>query len=76
MPSVIGFFFAIVFLGAAVKISFAILKLIFGVIGVVLLVTVFPVIVLPFMAVFGVFSLLFFPILIIGGLILVIKLIF
>ncbi|MBN2287237.1 MAG: hypothetical protein JXQ26_08920 [Tissierellales bacterium] len=76
MPSLIGFFFAIVFLGAAVKISFAILKLIFGVIGVVLLVTVFPVVVLPFMALFGVFNLIIIPLLIIGGLVLVIKLIF
>jgi hypothetical protein len=38
--------------------------------------TVFPVIVLPFLALFSLFSFLIVPLLVIGGVILVLKLIF
>jgi hypothetical protein len=76
MPQVIGFILAILFFGIAVKISFFVLRVVFGILGFIIMMTVFPVIVLPFLALFSLFSFLIVPLLVIGGVILVLKLIF
>lgn len=56
MLEIFGLFIAIIFFGAALKMSFLILRIVFALIGVVIMVTVFPVIAMPFLAIFGVFS--------------------
>lgn len=76
MPQVIGFILAIMFFGIAIKISFFVLRVIFGILGLIIMMTVFPVILLPFLALFSLFSFLIVPVIIIGGVILVLKLIF
>ncbi|MDP3385876.1 MAG: hypothetical protein Q8S24_01475 [Eubacteriales bacterium] len=76
MPQVIGFVLAILFFGIAVKISFFVLRVVFGLLGFIIMMTVFPVIMLPFLALFSLLSFLIVPLLVIGGVILVLKLIF
>ena len=76
MPQVIGFILAILFFGIAIKISFFVLRVVFGILGFIIMMTVFPVIMLPFLAIISLFSFLLVPIIVIGGVILVLKLIF
>jgi len=80
MEILIGIFLFFIFISIALKVSFVLLKVIFAVIRCVLLFSFLPFIALPITAIIGTFvfltRILLIPIIIIGGFIMFLKLIF
>ncbi len=79
MFEIIGFLVAILFFGLALKIGLFFLRIIFGILGIVLMLAVFPVFLVPVIAILGPLLALLpivIPLLIIGGIVFVIRAIF
>ncbi len=80
METLIGIFLFFIFISIALKVSFALLKVLFVLIGFVFLFSFLPFIAIPITAIVGSFifimRILLIPIIIIGGLLMLLKLIF
>ncbi len=80
METLIGIFLFFIFISIALKVSFVILKILFVLIGCIFLFSFLPFVAIPIAAIIGSFFLimriLVIPLIIIGGFIMLLKLIF
>jgi len=80
MDTLIGILLFFIFISIALKVSFMILKIIFAIIGCIFLFSFLPFIAIPFTAIMGagllIVRILFIPVILIGGVIMFLKLIF
>jgi len=80
METLIGIFLFFIFISIALKVSFLLLKILFVIIGCIFLFSFLPVIAIPITGIMGVVFLimriLFIPVILIGGAIMLLKLIF
>jgi len=80
MDTLIGILLFFIFISIALKVSFLLLKIIFAIIGCIFLFSFLPFIAIPITAIMGagllIVRILFIPLILIGGAIMFLKLIF